>query len=403
MNTRTLVWITHSFRLDSRLTSALSGETAFVYFSPFYFAGQRERNIYRRCSQANLDAFYHSLHSFDFDLQAQCGARLHVFKDADPIARINELAKAHGFTELIVDQPLFALWHSVDFTKLTIPVSFVDSDLVDDECLKLTAKSRWMTHVKSIDTFKPHKFSSKVVAYNLPSTGCTYPAPVTALPLLDKDKVLTRARKVAKTYHVTRDRHDGQTQLSTLLHNGMVDPANLFFELAKQFRKDGADLTVNDGPAAGMLRQLAFREISIIQARKAGLTLEDDVQTWAKALMHSAAYDNMMSSKPNPRSTVNFETISKAQTGVRELDFLARELLKTGIMPNRGRMYFASRVFYESRTGLEALETLIDTFDLLGLDGQSPNNYTQCIGALGLSYGKVLQMNRDRAFELLAY
>ena len=58
---KTLVWITNSFRQDSRLTSKLSGECTFAFYSPYYFAGKREQQIYKKCSQANLDAFYHSL------------------------------------------------------------------------------------------------------------------------------------------------------------------------------------------------------------------------------------------------------------------------------------------------------------------------------------------------------
>jgi hypothetical protein len=72
-------------------------------------------------------------------------------------------------------------------------------------------------------------------------------------------------------------------------------------------------------------------------------------------------------------------------------------------MPNRARMYFAGKVFYESKTGLEALEALIDTFDLIGLDGQCPNNYMQCISSLGLSYGKVMLLSHIRTFDLLQY
>ena len=62
---RTLVWITHSFRLDSRLTDSLEGECTFVYYSPYYFSGKREQSILRRTSQQNLDAFYYSLHEFN--------------------------------------------------------------------------------------------------------------------------------------------------------------------------------------------------------------------------------------------------------------------------------------------------------------------------------------------------
>lgn len=395
---KTLVWITNSFRLNSRLTASLEGEVTFVYYSPYYFAGKRERELYKRCSQANLDAFYQSLHLFNFDLEAETGCCLHVFKETDPIAHINKLIAEHDYDEVIIDQPLFGLWHSLKYENIERPVSIIDSALIDDECLKLTAKSRWMSHVKQLDSYKPYRFSRTVTPYNLAKTGRTYPKP-TPNALLDAQAALKRARKMAPTYHVTRDRHDGQTQLSTILHNGMLDPRDVFFTLAKDFQKAGANLAVNEGSAAGMLRQLAFREIAIIRTRRANLTLEDDPLTWAKALMPAASYDNLVSQKPG--GSVTFELVKAGKTGVHALDVLLKPFLKTGIMPNRGRMLFASLIFYNSKTGVDALNTLIDTFDLLGLDGQSPNNYTQVCGALELSYGKVLQMNIDTAFKKL--
>lgn len=395
---RTLVWITNSFRLDSRLTAALEGEVTFVFYSPFYFAGQRERNTYKNCSQANLDAFYESLHAFDFELQADHDCRLHVFKVADPIAHINALVAEHGYDEVIIDMPLFGMYHTVDCTKISVPHSFIDSALVDDTCFKMTAKSRWMTHVKSLDTFKPYKFSKTVTPYNLPATGRTYPKP-TVNPLLDRDAAMKRARKMAPTYHVTRDRHDGQTQLSTILHNGRLDPRTVFFTLARDFKEAGADLTVNEGSSAGMLRQLAFREIAIIRARRSNLTLEDDALTIAKALMPAASYANLIAQKPGGK--VTFEMVKAGSTGIRVLDVLLKPFLKTGIMPNRARMLFASHIFYNSPTGIDALNTLLDTFDLLGLDGQSPNNMISVCGALELSYGQVLKMNIDTAMSKL--
>jgi len=397
---RTLVWITNSLRTDSRLTASLDGEVTFVFYSPYYFAGERERAMYKRCSQANLDAFYESLHAFDFDLQADQDCKLHVFKEADPIAHINMLVKLHGYDEVVIDMPLFGMYHTIDCSKISVPHSFVDSALVDDTCLKMTAKSRWMTHVKSIDSFKPYKFSKTVTPYNLGASvsNRTYPKP-TLNALLDRDEAMKRARKMAPTYHVTRDRHDGQTQLSTILHNGRLDPRTVFFTLAKDFKAAGADLTVNEGPSAGMLRQLAFREISIIRARRDNLTLEDDPLVWAKALLPTASYANLIAQKPGGR--VTFEMVQAGKTGVQALDVLLRPFLKTGIMPNRARMLFASLVFYNSATGIDALNTIIDTFDIIGLDGQSPNNMVSVLGALELSYGKVLQMNIDTAMKKL--
>ena len=102
---------------------------------------------------------------------------------------INKLIAQHGYDEVIIDMPLFDMWHTVDISKIAAPHAVVDSALVDDECFKMTAKSRWMTHVKSIDSFKPYAFSKTVTPYNLGKTGRTYPKPTTN-PLLDPVKQL---------------------------------------------------------------------------------------------------------------------------------------------------------------------------------------------------------------------
>jgi deoxyribodipyrimidine photolyase len=400
---RTLVWITNSFRLDSRLTSTLEGECTFVYYSPYYFAGKREKEILKKTSQSNLDAFYYSLHQFNLQLQEK-GSYLYVYKKQNPIEHINQLCKDFGYYRLVIDQPLFAMWHSIDLLQLNVPYSIIDSALVDDTCFKMTAKSRWMTHVKKVSTEKPYQWNPNIKHRGIPTPFVdTYPIPHRVSHFLDANPVIERALAIAPTYGLTRDRHNGQTQLSTLMHNGMVDPHNLFFEIANQFKNSGADLNVNEGLHASMLRQFAFREMNILAARKNNLTMENTPHEWAQTLMHHKAYENMMEAKPNPKSTVNFSTIKAANTGVYELDSLLKPFVQTGIMPNRARMYFAGKVFYESKTGLEALETLIDTFDLIGLDGQSPNNYIQCVSSLGLTYGKVMLMSAKRTFELLDY
>jgi deoxyribodipyrimidine photolyase len=394
---RTLVWLTHSFRLNSRLMSELEGDVTFVYYSPYYFGGERERRIYDTCSQANLDAFYESLHAFDFEL-AERGFKLSVFKESDPVKHINSLIRKHDYDQVMLDVPMFAFPKSIDLHDIDKMVIGVDSDLVDDQCERMTAKSRWMSHVKQIADFKPFKLPDHVKPFNLSEPSRSYPKPELN-PLLDPAAAMKRARKMAPTYHVTRDRHDGQTQLSTILHNGRLDPREVFFTLAKDFVKAGANLTVNEGPAAGMLRQLAFREIAIIRTRRTGLSLADSPQAFAEQLMPAASYENLVKQKPGGK--VTFDMVKAGKTGVHALDVLLRPFLKTGIMPNRARMLYASLIFYNSPTGIDALNTIIDTFDLLGLDGQSPNNYTQVCGALELSYGKVLQMNIDTAFKKL--
>lgn len=401
---KTLVWVTHSFRADSRLTSMLSGDCTFVYYSPWHFAGLRERNIYQNCSIENLDAFYFSINAFNSFLQSK-GGKIHVFRESDVVAHINNLVAKHGFTHLVIDQPQFAFWHSVNLDNIAsrVKISKIDSDLVDASCFKMTAKSRWTTHIQHLNTFKPHAWNPQINAQALQGYS-DYVYPAAQQPdLLNISKINARLDQVVYTYGETRDRHDGQTRLSTALHNGVIDPTNTFFAIANRFKNRGINPALLDGPAAAILRQLAFREISILQARRHNLTLEDEPIVWAQRLMHIDAYNNMVSIKPNPTSNVTWQTVSAAKTGDKDLDFLLSELKSTGIMPNRARMWFASKIFYESHTGLDALTTLINTFDLLGLDGQSPNNYTQCCNALGLTYGKVLKMNRDNAFKLLKY
>jgi deoxyribodipyrimidine photolyase len=399
---RTLVWITHSFRVDSRLTAALKGECAFVYYSPYYFAGKRELKIYDSCSQENLDAFYQSINYFDLNLQKR-GARLSIFKSIDPIKHINQLCDAEGFDQVIIDQPLFAMWHSIDLLQLNRPWTFIDSALIDDGCRNMTAKSRWMSHVRKISEYKPHRWNSEIIPITINQSEKSYPKVRSQSKLMDQEYIVDRAKRISPTYGQTRDHHDGQTHVSIALHNGIIDPHNLFYELAKQFQSAGANMSVNEGAHASMLRQFAFRELNIIKARQNGLTLENTPEEWARALMTPTNFEHLVSAKPKPESNLTFEQIRTATTGIQELDTILRHFLETGHMPNRARMYFAGRIFYESRTGEEALRFLIDTFDLLGLDGQSPNNYLQCCSSLTLQYGRVMLLNANRTFELLQY
>jgi deoxyribodipyrimidine photolyase len=124
---------------------------------------------------------------------------------------------------------------------------------------------------------------------------------------------------------------------------------------------------------------------------------------WAKTIMHVKAFENMVNSTPKPESNLTIESIQNSNTGIFELDKILTHFNQTGIMPNRARMYYAGKIFYESKSGIDALNLLTDTFDLIGIDGQCPNNYMQCISSLGLSYGKVMLMSSKRTFELLNY
>jgi deoxyribodipyrimidine photolyase len=304
---------------------------------------------------------------------------------------------------VVIDQPLFAMWHTVDLLQLSIPYDIIDSALIDDKCPRMTAKSRWMSHARNLSIESSFTWNENILRFSIDEPTETYPKPKYLTQLMDRGYVEQRAIDMAPTYGQTRDRHNGQTRLSVAMHNGIIDPHNIFFEIANRFKKEGADMTINEGAHASMLRQFAFREMNIIHARRNNLTLENEPIEWAKAIMTDANYQHLISATPKPQSDLSLEKIRTANTGITELDRILKGFIETGYMPNRARMYFAGKVFYESRTGIDALNLLIDTFDIIGLDGQSPNNYMQCCSSLGLQYGKVMLLNSNRVFDLLQY
>jgi hypothetical protein len=397
---KTLIWMTHSFRLDSRLTSKLSGPCTFVYYSPYYFAGSREKSILGTCSKQNLDAFYESLDTFGKQLNTKQN-RLNVFKQPNPIEHINFLIEKYGFTRVVIDLPLFGMWKTTDPMEINAPYELVDSDLIDDECFKMTAKSRWMTHVKKIETEKLYWFNDSITKFSIDEPIESYPI-YKSNKLIDGPSVLQRALDIRKNYKETRDKHNGQTRLSTSFQNGVLDSHNVFFQIAFQFKIEGADFTINEGAHAAMLRQFAFREMTIIQARRANLTMESPIIEWAKAFLTPTSYDNLIN-QVNSESILTFHQILTATTGDALVDKILKESYHVGVMPNRARMFFAGWLFYNAPSGLDALNWLLGTFDLFLLDGQCPTNYVQSVSAMNMQYGKVMLLNRNNVENLLNY
>ena len=397
---KTLVWLTHSFRTNSRLTTNISGPCTFVYYSPFYFAGSREKEILRNCSKENLDAFYQSLDNMQMDL-SQKGQNFYVFKNSNPIEHINFLIDKYGFDKVVIDLPLFGMWKSTDPMEIKVPFEFIDSDLIDDESPRMTAKSRWMSHTRKINDIKWHRWNSTIENFKIDESVKSYPKYKTN-PLVNSDSTFTNALSMVLTYGETRDKHNGQTRLSTAFQNGTLDPHNTFYSIAKEFYNSGADFEINDGPHASMLRQFAFREISIIQARRTSLTMENSSIEWVKAVITEKSYINLIE-KVNEESTLTFDNIKNANTGDELVDKILAESYKVGVMPNRARMFYAGWLFYNAPSGIQALDWLIDTFDLLLIDGQCPTNYMQSCSTMNLQYGRVMLLNRNRVQDLLSY
>jgi deoxyribodipyrimidine photolyase len=307
----------------------------------------------------------------------------------------------HGFTQVVIDLPLFGMWKTTDPMQIKVPFQLIDSDLIDDTCFNMTAKSRWMSHTRKIDSVKTNQWSSEIQTNPINEPSQSYPQ-YTRNNLIMPHVITTRASAIAPTYGQTRDKHNGQTRLSTSFQNGTVDPQNTFYAIANNFKSEGADFTKNEGAHASMLRQFAFREMTIIQARRSTLTMESDIMEWAKTFLTEKSYENLVT-KTNTESTLTFEQIRTATTHDELVNQILTESFKVGVMPNRARMFFAGWMFYNAPTGVEALQWLINTFDLLLLDGQCPTNYVQCTSAMNLQYGKVMLLNRHNVKALLAY
>jgi hypothetical protein len=314
---------------------------------------------------------------------------------------MNYLCSKYGFDRVIIDQPMFAMWHTVDLLKLNVPYEFIDSDLIDDKCTKMTAKSRWMSHTKSIESEFPFYWNENITRFSIDEPTQEYPK-YNKNWLIDPKTIQIRALAISPTYGQTRDKHFGQTRLSTAIQNGTVDAHNIFYEIANRFKKDGADFSINDGAHASMLRQFAFREINIIYARRANMTMENSPMEWLEEFITPTSLQNLLT-RTNAESTLTFKQIREANTGDELVDQILRESYHVGVMPNRARMFFAGWLFYNAPTGLLAIQWLINVFDLLLLDGQCPNNYLQCVAAMNLQYGKVMLLNRNRVKELLNY
>ena len=116
---RTLVWITNSFRKNSRLTDTLTGECTFVYYSPYHFAGDAEVNVLKNSNQSNLNWFYYSINKFAENIKSK-GFELSVFRKSNPIEHINQLIDQHGYDKVVFDMTQFSIWHNINLDKLNV-------------------------------------------------------------------------------------------------------------------------------------------------------------------------------------------------------------------------------------------------------------------------------------------
>ena len=386
-----LIVLTHTFRIDSlifRESLKKYSDITVLYVSPWYNS-KKERKIIKRGS----DKFYkQSINYFAHELREKLNIPLYVLKNETPGKEIDKIVNKHKITEVFYDMPLFGknVWLECKST-----LNIIDSDTYDPSCTKMTAKSRWVhwsKNRKNIRVEKPQikKCESKEIDLPIFSSNKKM-----AKNLKEEiDKVQKRLESVIPLYHKTRNHKEGSTRLSKYLHHGVIDAAELTSGLIAIL----PNFIDKDHIVVPLLRQLAFREICIRKARIRNLSLENKADEWAKELLDSKSYDNLLKELLGSFTREQFLT---GTTGNKILDNAIKLGIEEKWIPNRIRMWLSSQCFYGIGGGINSLETLIDFFDMYIEDAQSPNNYVCCVEAMRMQYGKVMNYNTTRSFKLI--
>lgn len=384
---KTLVVISHSFRINSRiLREAMKNrEVTVVYASPWYFDKEEMKVI------KSGDQSFHrrAINFFASELLLKLGLPLYLIRDKSPGNVIHEIISKNNISKVYYDMPLFGNSSWIEFKEKPI---VIDSDSYDPFCSKMTAKSRWVYWSKNRNQ-KPFipKGSFKSLDLNLPVLSINKEEYF--LLKNEIEKVNTRLSDIIPNYHVTRNHKEGSTLLSKYLHHGLIDGCELvsdILEICPEFLN-------NDNELVPLLRQLAFREICIRKARIHGLKLTEDVESWASRLLDKKSLSNLKREFPGRFTPEQFIS---GQTGDKLIDNTISILIKEKWLPNRIRMWLASQSYYGIGGGMNSLLTLIKLFNMYSDDGQSPNNYVSCVESMRMQYGKVMNYNTIKSFNL---
>lgn len=386
-----LIVLTHTFRINSLIfRKALKkyDNITVLYISSWYNS-KKERKIIKKGN----DGFYkQTINYLANQIDKELNIPLYVLKSNQPEKEIDNIVSKHNVSEVFYDMPLFGqdVW-----LKCNTDLNIVDSDSYDPECIKMTAKSRWVywsKNRKNISIENPQIKKCKSLKINLPIIKINKKK---ATELQEEiQKVQTRLETIIPTYHKTRNHKEGSTRLSKYLHHGVIDAAELTHGLIKIL----PDFIDKDNIIVPLLRQLAFREICIRKARTKNLSLENKVSDWAKKLLDTKSYENLLNEFPGSFTRKQFLS---GTTGNQILDNTIKLGIKERWIPNRIRMWLSSQCFYGIGGGINSLKTLIDFFDMYVEDAQSPNNYVCCVEAMRMQYGKVMNYNTKRSFKLI--
>tara|TARA_Y100000361_G_C11137080_1_gene332648 strand:- start:308 stop:1501 length:1194 start_codon:yes stop_codon:yes gene_type:complete len=394
---KALVWLTHSFRTQSKIFArgTSCNEVSFVYYSPFYYDDDYAM-MYRNTRMEQEYWFRYSVSSFKLTLK-QCDYDLYIYKEEDPVAHINNLIKKHGYEKVFIDKPLFNFPNTIDVTKINCKVEFVDSDIYDERCLSTEPYERvqyWLeNHQEYLNKVSPIFGSTNA---KLKEEDFLLLDDEGTLSLLEQDNVADYFINQMMDYSNTKKEPEGTFRISGHLQHGQVDAGTLILQILLASLYDRiAKKTWHIDP----LISFAKREIAIIKARSSGLQPYDDVLAWAELLLDDHSYIHLTEAEYDRQFTRS--DVLNSNTGKEDLD----EVLKMGKdknwLPHLLRKWMAIEVFLGMGGGVEALETILDYFHYNIMDGQSPSTMINCIEVLQLKDGKLETLDKEEVFKIM--
>ena len=387
-----IIVIDHSFRINSKIfNEAIKNydKIAVIYASNWYF-NKKFKNYYKNKDKT---LFRKSINYFAYSLKKKYNANLFYLRSSNPAKEIEDFCLNNNISEILYDYPLFS--DGIQFSG-KIKVTFIDNDMYIDSCTKMTAKSRlnyWVHNKLSKDDLgyvnaKPEFIDSVGKIFDIDSNM--------AIELHEKIKSsLDNAKTNIETYHKSRNERNGSTKLSSLLHHGLIDAKSLVHVLLSNVNKSN----MKNNKYIPLLRQFAFREISILKCRAKEISILDPVKDIALKLLDDASYKNLTNNEFE--QTFSNEQFLSGNTGIKKIDEEIKFCIQNRWLPNRLRMWLAGECYWGLGGGIGSLETLIEFFDKHTDDGQSPNNIISCVESMRLKYGKVMKFNEERTFRLL--
>ncbi len=392
---KVLVWLTHSFRVQSRIFSrgTASNEVSFVYYSPHYY--DDDIALMHKNSCVDIEYWFkYSLSAFSLSAKAG-GYDIHCFKQEDPISHINRLIEKHKYEKVLIDKPLFNFPNNIDVSKINAKIEFVDSDLYDEKCKHLDVDKRvkyWLESYKEyLNVVSPTWLSKNI---KLKDDGLILMGEDQVLELLSEDRIVESFVQRMIDYKATKKHPDGTFRISGHLHHGQVDAGALVLQILVASLYDRVS---GETWHLEPLRQLAKREIAIIRARSFNLQPYDDVLDWAEHFLDKKSYYTLVES--SHEKIFNRHELLNGTTADPDIDMVVRKLKEELWLHPELRKWLAIEVYWGMGGGIEALESLLELFNVYSIDGQSPNNMINCVSTFQLQDGMPEKIDTEELFK----